>query len=185
MQQLRQEDPYESLEHPTLMEPLDAWRSPPTRVRLREAAAEDLLLRIENLELGLLVTELPVPRGTQELPLEVSFIPGTTFVMRLMKPDQALPVALGAFELLPSPRAEELGLVLRTAWDLGGGEHGGELLAALAALHHGLHAEAIQRLERLAEVEGYEQVSRELRALALMEQGLDRTALELVDRPTG
>jgi len=161
---------------PVIVEPLAAWRAAPRRVRLAEPAGTGWRLAIDNLELGLPVADLAWPQGAQEVALDLAFIPGTTCVLRLSDADGG-PLALGAFQLLPVAVAEQQGLQLAAAHALGGGGSGGELLAGLVALHLGLHAEAEQRFRQLLELPGYERVARELSALALEAQGLDRAAL--------
>lgn len=179
------EEPDESFDYPTIVSPLDAWRHPPAEFQLREPAEKVLILDIENMDLGLPVASLPIPVGTQTLRSPVSWIPGTAFAMWLREADSGVVQAIARFELLPGPRSEALGRALRTAHDLAPDGPAAELLTALAALHYGLHAAALERLETVLEESEPDSetaaVARELRAIVWAEQGLDLTALASLD----
>ena len=178
-------DPDESLAYPTISSPLDAWRHPPTEFALRESSEKDLILHIDSLDLGLPVAELPIPSGTQRIPLTALWVPGVSFVMSVREKETGQVIALAQFQLLAEPRAEELGRAMRTAHDLAFGGANSGLLAAVVALNYGLYAEAIERLTAvIAEPDAPPEtvaVARELRAIALAEQGLDITAVASLD----
>ncbi|MDG2148167.1 MAG: hypothetical protein P8N09_01450 [Planctomycetota bacterium] len=178
-------DPDESLAYPTISSPLDAWRHPPTEFRLREPSEKDLILDIDSLDLGLPVAKLPIPSGTQHIPLTVLWVPGVSFVMSVREKETGQVIALAQFQLLAEPRAKELGRAMRTAYDLASGGANSGLLAAVVALNYGLYAEAIERLAAvIAEPDAPSEtvtVARELRAIALAEQGLDITAVTSLD----
>jgi hypothetical protein len=177
-----QEDPYESLSLPTLVAPLDAHRDAPTGFRLREAVDRPLVLRLTNLDLGMEVVTLELPPGTREVEAEVSLLAGMTFVMSLNEKDSQEQIALAAFEILPRRVADAIGIAMRNAHQLAPDDDSGNLLAGIVALHHELHAEAIARFELLEDLPRFSRVARELKAIALAEQGLDQTALALIER---
>ncbi len=181
-------DPAESFDYPTIAWPLDSFRHAPTTIRLREPATKALSLDIQNQDLDLPVAQLAIAVGQQEIQPGVSWIPGTAFVMTLSEVASGEMKAIARFELLPTPRAEAHGRAMRTAHDLAPDEASGRLLSGLVALHLGLHAEAQSIFETLAKPKTGEQeaaegslelqrIAQELRAIALAEQGLDRTAL--------
>lgn len=178
-------DPDESLAYPTIASPLDAWRHPPTEFQLREPSDKDLTLNIDSLDLGLPVAKLLIPAGTQRIPSTALWVPGTSFVMSIRENETGHVRALARFHLLAQPRAEELGRAMRTAHDLAPGGASSGLLTALVALNYEIHAEAIERLNAVivdphAPTETVT-IARELRAIALAEQGLDITAVASLD----
>ncbi len=177
-------DALESADQPTIVSPLDARRAPPEVFRLREPAPRPLVVDVQNLDLGLPVTKLEVPRGATEVRPDVSWIPGTAFVITVHEAASGAAVALARFDLLSGPRGEALARAMRTAWDLAPEGPAAGLLAALVALHHGLHEEALERLEPALDADGeLRSVARELRAIALAEMGLDLTAVASLDEP--
>lgn len=165
---------------PTFVAPLDRFRSAPQQVRLREPLAGPLTFRIESLELGLPVTEETLPAGTAAFPLSATLIPGTRYVMNLAPPDGGGLLAYAGFSVLPVGTAREVGLAMAEAHALAPDEPTGDLLASLVALQHGLTDEAATRLRALADDARLGPVATELLALALDEQGLDRTARALL-----
>jgi hypothetical protein len=175
------EDPYESLSLPTLVAPLDAHRDAPTAFRLREAVDHPLVLLLTNLDLDMEVVTLELPAGTSEIETDVSLLAGMTFVMSLMEKESQEQIALAAFEILPHRVANAIGIAMRNAHQLAPDDDSGNLLAGIVALHYELHAEAIARFEQLEDLPRFTRVARELKAIALAEQGLDRTALALIE----
>jgi len=173
-------DLLEAADAPTLVAPLDRHRSAPPEVRLREPADRDLAVQIRNVDLGLVAADLTIPAGRAAVPLEIGMLAGTTYDMTLR--DGSL-LAYAGFELLPRDSSDGIGVLMASARDLAAtdDEAGGQLLAALVALDFGLTAEALDRLRSSTPPGPAAPVRDELVAIALARQGLDRSALELVD----
>lgn len=171
---------------PTLIAPLGALPEGPTEVRLREAAATDLLLELRNLDLDLLVARRPVPAGTDRIPLDNAWIPGARYGLVLSDAEDGALLALAGFRLLDAAAAQAAARALADAHALGVPSHeGASLLAALAALDAGLTQNAIERLAPLQSGDGYETVARELQVLALESLGLDWSARRLMAEDHG
>jgi hypothetical protein len=184
LERLASIEPAELLESPTLatlVAPLGALRSGPTQARLRDPADADMRFELRNVDLDLVVADLPVPAGTLVVPLEVDWIPGTRYRMVLADGRDGAMLALAGFRVLDTGSSQAAARAMADAHALGAPDHeGSSLLAALAALDAGLTLDAIERLTPLQSAPGYEAVARELHLLALESLGLDWSARRLM-----
>lgn len=182
---LRDEDQdafLESADLPTFVAPLGRWRDAPTAIRLRDPTDRPLQFQLTHSELGLVAASTTLPTGTTEWPPGATLLPGATYTLTLRETDEAPLLAFAGFEMLKGSEATGVGIAMATARDLAGDPDGGQLLAGLVALHYGLTDEALRRFESLAGRIAYEPVVDELVAITLAAQGLDRSALERVER---
>ena len=162
---------------PELAGPVGRHRSSPRVARLTAPAPRPLLIELHNRELGLLANTLPVAAGASSTPLDTTLIPGTTYDLALLDggADGDL-LSVAHFELLSPDVARDVGVVMATALELGGEGPGGELLAALVALHYGLGEEALTRFDALVDDPGVGPVAGELAAIALARMDLPAQA---------
>ncbi|MHC4845725.1 MAG: hypothetical protein ACYTCU_06150 [Planctomycetota bacterium] len=184
-------DLLESPEYPTFIAPLDSYREEPAAAVLREAHGAPLVFELTHIGLDLLAMQAAVPPGTTRVEFDVGLLPGEDYQIALREtgpvgPDGTLNtaiLALARFRWAPDEEAQQIGLAMATAHDLAVPHHeGSALLSAIVALGYGYTAEAIDRLAELETAPGYEQIARELHALALERQGLDWSARQLLLR---
>lgn len=165
---------------PRLVSPVGRHRTPPRSARLDPPAEVPTRMQLHQRQLSLQASEVPVPAGADLLPLGATLLPGSTFDVVLLDDDDGM-VSLSSFELLPARMAEDCGIVLAEAHELGGAGAGGELLAAIVALHFGLTEEALGRLELVSADAGLAQVARELAAITLDRMGRPADGLARLD----
>jgi hypothetical protein len=113
--------------------------------------------------------------------LEVELFAGSTYDIVLSETDDGSMVCLTQFTVLSKPEANDVGILMQTAWDMAPEDGSGELLASLVAMHFGLYTEAYERLAKLADRPGYEQLVLELQAITLARVDLDHTAIALLE----
>lgn len=171
---------------PTIIAPRGRYRTPPSELRLAHAAPRSLQLQLHHRELGLPAASELWPAGRDTLSLELTLLPASTYDVVLSELDERAEdgagpmVCLTDFTMLSEPEAHDVGILMQTAYDMAPDEQSAELLASLVAMHFGLYSEAGQRLAKLAERPGYEQLVRELRAIALARLDLDYSAVALL-----
>ncbi|GEM_PF-3000631 len=172
---------------PTIVSPRGKHRAAPTEFTLNRAAPRALQLQLHHRELSLQAAVRDWPAGQDALPIEATLLPASTYdvVLSEVDPDSSdgagAMVCLTDFTVLSDPEAHDVGILMKTAWEMAPDEGSAELLASLVAMHFGLHDEAGQRLAKLAEHAGYEQVVRELRAIALARLDLDHSAVAMLE----
>lgn len=184
-------DLLESPDYPTLVAPLDRFREQPTAVRLREAPGKPLVFELTHMQTGLLAMKTAVASDATAIPFDIGLLPGADYQMALREVDASGNdgpiVALARFRWSPADEARAVGLAMATAHDMALPDHeGSSLLSAIVAFGYGFTDEAIHRLAELEDAPGsapaLRQVARELRALALQEQGLDWSAQQILLR---
>ncbi|MCB9898821.1 MAG: hypothetical protein H6825_12525 [Planctomycetes bacterium] len=172
----------EALDAPTLVAPRGEYRAPPTTLRLREALDRPVRVALHGVELGLDMTTVDVPAGALEAPIGVTVLAGTTVSLTLTAADDSLMPALAWFRTLDAERARLVGIVLATAEEIAGDDARADaLLTGIVALDYSLLDEALTRLRPLLADPDYGRLARELCVIALDAQGLDASALALLD----
>lgn len=173
------EDFLEDPSLPTLIAPLDRYRTPPTAIELREGNPETLSLEVVHFELNLVATTKEIPPHNTTLPLEIRLLPGAGYTMALRNPD-GIYIAMAKFDLLTGAETAKVEEAMTATGHLSREPHGQKLLSAIVALHFGLTAEALGLFEELESVPAFSKAARDLRILTLREQGLDHSALGLL-----
>lgn len=178
----RPDDERPESDGPTIVAPLRSHRVPPTTLRLREALPVPVDVTFRSLEMRMDMGAVPVPAGVIEVPIPMTLLPGTRVQLLLAARDDALPPALGWFGMLSLDDARAVSTILLAARELAGDDaQGADFLAAVVALQYDLAHEALALLRPLLDEPRFADVARELTALALDRQGLDRQALAVLD----
>ncbi|MGQ0554313.1 MAG: hypothetical protein ACT4PU_13980 [Planctomycetota bacterium] len=163
---------------PTILSPRGNLLTAPAELVLREAVTVPLRVELACLDLAMEAGSTALPPGTARTPWQAALIPGSRYLLALHAGDEAL-LDVANFQLLDGEAATAGAQRLAAARALAGpSAAGAELLMALTELELQLVDAALHRLDalRLTAPEGYGEVLRDLRALALAELGLDRSA---------
>lgn len=166
---------------PQLVSPVGRQRGAPRLVRLSGMVEHPVTLEIHSRELGLLAGELTFAVGQDNSPIDIKLLPGTTYDLHLVDAEGAS-LSLASFEILPDDEARDLGRLMATAHGLASGGPGGELLAAIVALHFGLREEALDASLELFGDPPLGAVARELAAIALARLDRPAEALALLEQ---
>ncbi|RKY22488.1 MAG: hypothetical protein DRQ55_00895 [Planctomycetota bacterium] len=164
---------------PELLLPAGRLREAPRGARLSRPAEGPLRLELHASALGLEAAQVEIEAGQLDVPLGAPVLIGTSYDVVLTRPDGAL-LSILHFEVLPSASARDVGVVMASAHELGGGGAPGELLAAIVCLHFGLYQEALTRLDTLMDDPALGPVARELSAVALSRLSRPAEAMALL-----
>lgn len=208
LEELPDEELLEAPDRPTFVYPLDDFLEAPERIVLREPPGQPLVLELRQVTVDLLAGAVPWPAGATELAMPARLFRGARYTLALRDPSGAY-VALAAFRPLSEDDTHAAGIALATAAGFAGDSvdplgvdplgagptgaggtgaggigtdrtDGARLLMALTARQLGLTDAAATLFRELADRPAYAAVAGQLWALTLAEQGLDRTARDVL-----
>ncbi|MFT7464929.1 MAG: hypothetical protein ACI9EF_003289 [Pseudohongiellaceae bacterium] len=173
----------ENPNEPTILSPRGKQRLAPSQVRISRPLNRPLQWQLHHRGMTMLAASGTVAANQEALPFEAMLLPASTYDVVLNAVDAQASDGAGAmvcltdFTMLPEPEAHDLGVLMKSAWNMAPDEFSAELLASLVAMNYGLYNEAMERLETLGQQPGYEQITRELQAIALARLDLDHSAM--------